>query len=277
MICFVFQKLFLFSGGRVSDEQFFIDLMIFISEYIENDLYVVRLPEIPDSADGDLCSFFFGKTEHACRNAAESNAFDPVLNSGLKAVSVTAFEKAAMFICQTAADDRADRVDHVTARQIVSVCDLCLSGRFFMTLRLYDPGAFISQADTGECMDAVIDAEMARLPTAGHTGIGCVDDRAASHRGDVAFPEENAVFGRFQIGNVGDARFGDQFRQERILGLQKKFIRFPGGADIDETSVKSEPFFFVIRYHGLSGVGTLRQQMIDQKKQFFILDDNTPV
>ncbi len=276
MICFVFQKLFLFSGGRVSDEQFFIDPMIFISEYIENDLYVVRLPEIPDSADGDLCSFFFGKTEHACRNAAESNAFDPVLNSGLKAASVTAFEKTAVFIRQAAADDRADRVDHVTARQIVSVCDLCLSGRFFMALRLYNLSAFISQADAGERVDAVVDAEMTRLHTSEHAGIGRIDDRAAFYRGDVALPEENAVFSRFQVGNIGDARFRDQFFEELIFCPEKKFIRFPGRTDVDETSVKSEPFFFVIRYRGLSGIGTLRQQISDQKKQFFIFDDITP-
>ena len=83
-------------------------------------------------------------------------------------------------------------------------------------------------------------------------------------------------FAGLHLGNIGDARFRDQFFEELIFCPEKKFIRFPGRTDVDETSVKSEPFFFVIRYRGLSGIGTLRQQISDQKKQFFIFDDITP-
>ena len=82
---------------------------------------------------------------------------------------------------------------HIVTGQIVGRSDLRLAYRFFVPLSLHDLTAFVPQTNTCKGMYAVVDTAMAGLPAPRHSRIYGIDDSTASERGDVTFPEVNAV------------------------------------------------------------------------------------
>ena len=109
---------------------------------------------------------------------------------------VGAFKQPAMLLIEPSLHDRPDGVNHIAARQIVGFCDLCLSGRFFMSLLFHKQTAFVPEPNARKGVDAVVDTAVTRLPAARHSRICSVDDRAASERGNIALPKINAILNR---------------------------------------------------------------------------------
>ena len=98
-----------------------------------------------------------------------------------------------MFICKNTVYDRSDGVYHIVTGQVVGRRYYCLARGFFMTLYLHDLTALVTKPYPCKGVDTVVDTRVTRLPATRHSRIGGIDDSTASERGNIAFPEINAV------------------------------------------------------------------------------------
>lgn len=92
--------------------------------------------------NGDLRRQFVWKAELAGGNTAKRNAAQPVPGRQVQTGAVAVCQQPLVGAGNSAADDRANGVQHIPAGQIVGACDLCSAGRLFMTLPPHQFGAF---------------------------------------------------------------------------------------------------------------------------------------
>ena len=144
--------------------------------------------------------------------------------------------------------DRSDCVYHIVAGQVVGRRYFCLTRGFFMPLCLHDLTALVTKPYPCKGVDTVVDTRVTRLPAPRHSRIGSVDDRTASERGNITFPEINAVLYWRQISNIRDALALGQFREIFVLGLQIILVRLDSRADIHKASVKAEFIRIIVWY-----------------------------
>ena len=98
-----------------------------------------------------------------------------------------------MLLGEPSLHDRSDGMYHIVAWQIIGRSDLRFACGFLISLRFHYLTALIPQTHPRKCVYAVVDTAVTGLPAACHSRIGGVDDRTASERCNIAFPEVNTV------------------------------------------------------------------------------------
>lgn len=111
----------------------------------------------PHSADGNLGSSLLRKSELSCRDTAESDALQTVRIRQSKTGVVTVCQFLLLFgRRRVITDDGADRMQHMTGRQVIAVRNFCPSRRFRMPLRLHQPIARQTQLHPGRRVDGIV-------------------------------------------------------------------------------------------------------------------------
>ena len=144
-----------------------------------------------------------------------------------------------MLVREPSLHDRSDGVYHIVTGQVVGRRDLRLACGFFVTLRFHDLTALVPQTHPRKGVYAVVDTRVAGLPAPGHSRIGGVDYRTASERGNITFPEINAVLYWRQICNNCDTLALGQGCEIFVLGLQIILVCLDSRADIHNYRGKS--------------------------------------
>ena len=145
-----------------------------------------------------------------------------------------------MLLGEPSLHDRSDGMYHIVAWQIIGRSDLRFACGFLISLRFHYLTALIPQTHPRKCVYAVVDTAVTGLPAACHSRIGGVDDSTASERGNIPFPEINAVLYWRQICNIRDTLALGQGCEIFVLGLQIILVCLDSGADIHKAAVKPE-------------------------------------
>ena len=122
-----------------------------------------------------------------------------------------------MLLCELTLHDRSDCMQNIFTRQIVSRCDLCLSGRFLISLLIHDICTGIAQLNPGIGMDTVIDTVMTRLVATGHPTVSSIHDCITAKCRDIALPEIDSILYRLQIIKIRNTFFFRSLLQVFIL------------------------------------------------------------
>ena len=85
-------------------------------------------------------------------------------------------------------------MNDIFARQVVSRGYFRLPCRLLVSLNLHDLRAFITEAEPGKRVDAVVYTVMKRLKASEQRGVSGIDDCVAFKRGDVALLQINITF-----------------------------------------------------------------------------------
>ena len=86
-------------------------------------------------------------------------------------------------------DDWADGVQHVTAWQIISLCDFCPAGGFFSFLFCHKMGTLHAELHSRIGVNGVVNTTMTGYKAAQHLAVCRIDDSIGGQGGDIALPE----------------------------------------------------------------------------------------
>ena len=209
--------------------------------------------------------------KHAGGDAAERNALNKVLLGQFQTGTVAGGQQALVFRGHMALDDGADGMQDIVAGQIVGLGDFGLPGGLLVALALHELGAIQAKLDTRKCMDAVVDAGVARHITARHAAVCGVDNGAALEPGDVPLPEVEIAANRLQIGQAGDACGFDFLAQIFVLHGQELGVDGLGVTDIHQRTQHTLLLIDVRRDFHAAIAPVLVQQPLDEKYSFFSL------
>ena len=117
------------------------------------------------------------------RDAAERYTIDSVLLCQLQTGAIAGGKQYLVFLCKPSADDRADGVENIIARQIVGGREFGLPGRFLMPLFLHKLRTGKPKLNARISVSGVINTAVARAETAQHLAICGVHNSAAFQSG----------------------------------------------------------------------------------------------
>ena len=112
-------------------------IQVFIN--VEDDLHPASsfLKPVPNGLHRDLCRSPVWEHENTCGNTAERHTFQVLLCSQIQAGHVTGSKQALMLLCEPSLHYRPNGMQYIFARQIVTWCNLGLSGWLLMSLRFH--------------------------------------------------------------------------------------------------------------------------------------------
>ena len=116
-----------------------------------------------------------------------------MLRPEMQAGAIAGGKKLPVFIRQSPADDRSDRMDDVARREIVPLRDLRRARLLRMSLTLHERSAFRTQLRTSCAVNRVVDAAVAGDEAAEESRVRRVDNRIRREARDVTLPEGNAL------------------------------------------------------------------------------------
>lgn len=181
------RKLFLFC------QNLGINLFVQIFEHIENDIFKMRFFVFGKILSNRLHRDFGGQTVRetklARRDAAERQTFEAVFVGAGHDVAIAGGQLLLLEISGNAiGNNRPDSMDDITTRQVISLRDFGMAGRFLVALTLHQFVTFLAQLHARRRMDGIVDATMQRIKTAQHLAVGRIHDGIDAQAGDVALP-----------------------------------------------------------------------------------------
>lgn len=209
--------------------------------------------------------------EHAGGDAAERDTFHAILPGQIQTGTVAGGQQALILRGHTALNDGAHCVQHIVAGQIVGFRDFGLPGRLLMALAFHELGAVQPELDTRECVDTVVDADVARHITACHAAVGGVDNGTAPEPGDIPLPEVQVAANRLQIAQAGDTRVFNLFTQVFVLHGQELGVNGFGAADVHQRAQHPLLLPGIRRDFHAAIALVLVQQPLDEEYSFFSL------
>ena len=157
------------------------------------------------------------------------------------------FKLCLLLFRHPAVCDGADRVQDVSARQIIRGRDLRPAGRLLISLRFHHLGAEIPKLDPGVGVDAVVDAGVHRHEAAQHLRVGGVHNGVNGQTGDIPLPDGHAISDHGNLRKRDNSVFADALPQVFILYGQYRTVQLLRHTNVHQRAQDSSFSLVILR------------------------------